>query len=322
MSSTVGFISLLLVREKMKNRSGSYKKILIDSETLAAHGEHLRNSLEALSKLSISRFEFTTLYLLLYLRIKHPENWLQKKSKPFIAPGSSNLKNILDIAPLTFLFNDWECARLKDLNSLELFNQYNLKAIPDSINRTMVNWQMGIWSIVPLEHIPGPRELLRLQVKNSRCITLITDLSLVDKLVFNTRDPLSFLLHDLMHADQFFNQTISQKGQLGFYKMINEISDQPLLKKLLKDDHDFKKEFEYVTSDMNAYVIHLLKCLKSSIYRTKTELGPDHFFHQLLSWWDMNELEMQSALLLNTPDFKLENELHLKNFFENHQEIL
>lgn len=297
----------------MKNRNGSYKKILIDTETLKAHGDTLRKNLLEMKKLGINSKDFTTLYLLLFLRIKHPKNWLQKKNK---SPLLSNSNELLAMIPETFQLTDWEKEKLSGLGHIELFSTYNLKGIPDSINRTMINWYQGLWNIEMLEHIPTPRELLRLQVKNTRCITLITDVTQIDSMVLKSRDPLSFVLHDLMHADQFFSQHESLKGQLGFYKLVNDIYDRPEMKSLIASDSSFKKEFEYVASDMNAYVIHLFKCLKSSIYRTDALSSHTDFFNQLLSWWNMNEEEKNSSQLLNTPHFSLENEMTLKDFFE------
>jgi hypothetical protein len=301
----------------MKSRNGSYKKILIDSEALKLHGEFLRINIRALKNSNLTPQIFTTLYILLFLRIKHPKNWLQKNSKTLIQNNEGG--ELLNLIPKSFELNSWEIEKLKGLTISTLFNSFHLKAIPQSINRTMLQWLEGHWSIEMLEHIPGPRELLRLQVKNTRCITIITDPLKIDSLVLETRDPLSFVLHDLMHAEQFFSQIESQKGQLGFYHLINSIYDQPQLRKILKSDQDFKKEFEYVASDMNAYVIHLFKCLKSSIYRT---VEHEAFFQNLLIWWNLDEFEKAASIRLNTPEFTGEDELILKKFFEENQDII
>ncbi|MGZ3787413.1 MAG: hypothetical protein ACXVLQ_02755 [Bacteriovorax sp.] len=300
----------------MKNRNGSYKKILLETQVLKDHGDYLRENLAALKKSHLSPFDFTALYLLLFLRIKHKTNWLQPvKNEEKTFKGIA----LLEAIPESFLLTDWEKEKLKGITSYDLFACFSLKAIPKSINKTMLRWHEGLWKIEMLEYVPTSRELLKLQVKNTRCITLITDPKKIDELVFGTRDPLSFVLHDLMHADQFFSQVDSLKGQLGFYGLINSVYDRPLLRSLLKSDAHFKREFEYVASDMNAYVIHLFKCLKSSIYRTKVN---EEFFHLLLCWWNMTEDEKISAHNLNTPHFSYEDELILKTFFENNQEIL
>ena len=302
----------------MKSRSGSYKKILIDSETLKAHGDYLRANLLSLLAQNYSPQDFTTLYLLLFLRIKHPKNWAQKNSKSQHINQNFG-SDLLSIIPEGFNLNEWEKNKLQGETTFTLFNNFNLKAIPESINRTILHWFLGSWSIEMLQHIPTPRELLRLQVKNTRCITIITNPEEIDSYVLETRDPLSFVLHDLMHADQFFSQKESQIGQLGFYHLINCVYDRPELRLLLQLNKDFKKEFEYVASDMNAYVIHLFKCLKSAFSRINED---DFFYENLLSWWKMNDEQINSSRKLNTPYFNHQDESILRIFFENQQEII
>ena len=306
----------------MKNRNGSYKKIFLTPDELSPHRDFLASNIAALKTHSLSEADFTAFYILLYLRIKHPKNWLQKKSqvRSLEINVSSLGTNILTHLPESFNLTNWEKEKLKDVTTFTLFSSYNLKGIPDSINRTMVNWYLGFWKIKMLEYIPSSRKLLRLQVENTRCITLITDPDALTSLVLETRDPLSFVLHDLMHADHFFSHSESLKGQLGFYHLLNSIYDQPQLKKVLSDDQQFKKEFEYVASDMNAYVIHLFKCLKSACERISDNLE-NRLFSSMLDWWNMTAEETACALKLNTPHFSLDDELMLKKFFENNQEI-
>ena len=301
----------------MKNRSGSYKKILMPEGYLALNQTTLTTNVDIITKLPLSNFECCTLYILLFLRVRHPKNWLQKKSS--FTPDPSERK-ILDFIPEEFQLNEWEKEKLKDLSFHDLFKYYNLKGIPEAVNRTMTNWGDGLWKIELLTYIPGPRTILRMQVKNTRCITLTTGHSDITKLVLSSRDPLSFVLHDLHHADHFFNQDTSLKGQLGFYSLVDKIYDRPDLKKTLKEDQQFKSEFEYVVSDMNAYVIHLFKCLKSAFVRTD-EGNPHPLFPQLLVWWEMPEHVAVAANKLNTPDFLPEDETNLRHFFESSQEI-
>lgn len=301
----------------MKNRSGSYKKVLIAEGLLGPHRQTLIKNIDLITNMGVLPFEICTLYILLFLRIRHPKNWLQKKNNftPLL-----NEKLLLDIIPTEFILTPWEKEKIKGLCAKDLFAHYNLKGIPLAVNRTILNWACGHWKIELLTRIPGPRELLRMQVKNTRCITLTTNHDEIDRLVLSSRDPLSFVLHDLHHADHFFNQDESLKGQLGFYYLVNKIYDQPQLKKSLKEDLQFKTEFEYVVSDMNAYVIHLFKCFKSAFIRTDAT-SAEPLFPQILEWWNMPAHIQSAAHKLNTPDFKDEDELHLKNFFESSQEI-
>jgi hypothetical protein len=298
----------------MKNRSGSYKKILLTEDLLGPHRETLIKNIDLIVKLPIAPYELCTLYILLFLRVRHSKNWLQKKS---LFKTDINEKRILDIIPIEFNLSDWEKEKLQDISIKDLYEFYNLKGIPQAVNRTMLNWAQGIWKIELLTFIPSPRRLLRMQVQNTRCITLTTNHDEIDRLVLSSRDPLSFVLHDLHHADLFFNHQGSLKGQLGFYSLVDQIYDEPMIKKTLKTDEQFKTEFEYVVSDMNAYVIHLFKCFKSAFTRADTTLFP-----QILTLWNMPPEACAAAHRLNTPDFQAEDEQHLKIFFENSQEVL
>jgi hypothetical protein len=302
----------------MKNRQGSYKKVLLTEASMKPSGEYLQKNIEILTKLPLSTYDFCTLYILLFLRIRHPKNWLQKKNSLKIA--SDTHSNLLDLIPLEFDLNEWEKEKLKDVSTHSLFTSFSLRGIPMAVNRTMINWGSGIWNIALFTYIPSPRELLRLQVKKTRCITLTIAKDEIDQLVLSSRDPLSFVLHDLLHADHFFNQEESLKGQLGFYSLINKVYDRAELKKSLKEDSQFKNDFEYVVSDMNAYVIHLLKCLKSAFTRLDSNLA-EPLFPKLLQWWDMPMEVSLAASKLNTPEFSFEDEIYLKDFFERHQEM-
>ena len=132
----------------MKSRSGSYKKILIEVETLRLQGDYLRTNLEALKHLNLTPKDFTTLYLLLFLRIKHPKNWLQQKSKSHIQTNFDPL--LLTIIPETFNLTNWEIEKLKGVSCFTLFSSFSMKAIPESINRTMLHWFDGSWTMAPV----------------------------------------------------------------------------------------------------------------------------------------------------------------------------
>jgi hypothetical protein len=297
----------------MKNRNGSYKKVLLSPEHLESVLPFLKQNVANLIALNLPQAELCSLYILLFLRVRHPRNWLQKKSK---AISSVSASMILDLIPDSFQLNDWEKEKLAGLTCESLFLNFNLKGIPLSVNRSMVEWLRGNWDIRLLTHIPTPFELLNYQVNKARCLTITTDPDELASLVLSARDPLSFVLHDLMHADQFFHHFEIIDGQLGFYEMVNRVYEKPELKAAMKKDKQFKREFEYVASDMNAYVIHLFKCLKSAVIKFDQTL-----FLSLLDWWQMPELCLSASHRLNTPAFTSDDELVLKEFFEREKRI-
>ena len=295
----------------MKNRHGSYKKVLLSPLDLGEKADYLRANVEVLKKQNLSDQDFTTLYILLYLRLKHPKNYLQMRTS---TPPKLTGQPLLELIPESFKLSSWERDKLNNICGQGLFLSFNLKSIPASINRSMAKWYRTEWKIIRLERIPASKELLKMQVDNARCITTIVDHSQIDQLILGVRDPLSFVLHDLMHADQFFNQPEAIPGQLGFYRCVYSLYQKPELSELLKCDLQFKKEFEYVASDMNAYVIHLFKCFKSALLRTP---DGENFFRNVLSWWNMSADEIRASLNLNTPHFNSIEEECLRLFFES-----
>lgn len=302
----------------MKNRNGSYKKNLLTEEQMHAHENFIYTCLKDLVSKDLSPCELCTLYLLLFLRIRHPKNWLQKNSHHPILSTQSPFQNkkLLQLIPESFQLNEWEKEKLADLDIETLFSQYNLKGIPLAASQAMYKWSIGKYPIVLLDYIPSSRELLKMQSLGKRCITIILNESEITKLVLNSRDPMSFIVHDLEHAEQFFANKNSIQGQLGFYKMINLVMDKEELKTRLKIDRTLKDEFHYVVSDMNAYVIHLLKCFKSAIVKHDHSFQFNLLDHFLL-WWKVPSAVYHSIELLNTPEFTNEDENILVQYFES-----
>jgi hypothetical protein len=293
--------------------------VQLTKDQLLAAADRVNLELRALLNLfknqKITDQDFTTLYLLLFLRIKHPKNYLQQNKK---FASDSKTKTLLDIIPVEFNLSEDEKNKLKNISGEDLFLNFNLRGIPASINRAMINWYQNKWNIVLSFKIPGPNELLMLQTENKRILTLIVDEKRITTHLFEKRDPLSFALHDLMHADQFFNNPISQKGQLGFYQFISSQIKLPELVNLMETNPSFKIDFEYVVSDMNAYIIHLLKSFKSCFSKAEAPLVLNKILTESKTPPHITDLIMS----LNQAELTLQNELIIKNYFESIQDYV
>ena len=304
----------------MKNRSGSYKKVLFSSEDLKELSQNdlipLMELVKVYESKKLSDCDFTTLYLLFFIRLKSPVNYIQQKNKKFTFDPDH--KKLLQLIPDSFQLSPWEKEKLAQISGPDLFLNFNLKGIPLSVNRAMFNWYQKNWNIVLSFSVPTSDELLILQAQNSRVLTLIVDPKKIAKLILGVRDALSFALHDLMHADQFFNNPISQKGQLGFYNFILEFQKNEKLKILKINNSIFQNDYEYVISDMNAYIIHLLKSLKSCF----TKIDAEETLFQLLQEALMPKTIVDLIKKINKVELTIEEELEIKNYFESNQEIL
>lgn len=303
----------------MKNRSGSYKKILFDEINLKAAAPLIESFISKLKikhqNNLISEVDFATLYLLFFIKLKYQKNFLQQFKE---VTHFSNHSKILNLADDLIEFDEFEKKKLENISGYELFTYFNLKGVPKSVARAMENWYLRNWNITLSFKIPSSKTLLKEQAKNKRILTLIVDNQRITTLILGKRDPLSFAIHDLMHADQFFNNPISLKGQLGFYQFVTEYFDHPTLKELRQTSPRFKEEFEYVVSDMNAYIIHLLKSFVSCFNRIDADSKLEEFFHQTKL---PNELK-DKILNINRSKLSLEDENEIRNYFENNQGYL
>ncbi len=242
---------------KSSSRAGRFKKKLVTENVLLAEALPIQAKvapfLDLFSSGKITQADFTACYLLIYLSHRFPGVWLGSKRSSEKVPG----KNWRE---LPFNFEPNIVKRLADVDSLfEIFASFALKSTPLSVNRAMIEWSNGHYGLELMFRIPQPHEVLAQQKTGRRCVTTIVD-SRISKYILGERDALSFTMHDLIHADHFYHHNGCYEGQLGFYNLLDKtISYFDLT------NEDFASEFEYLIADMNAYAIHLMKCLKSAM---------------------------------------------------------
>lgn len=242
---------------KSSSRSGRFKKKLVTENLLQEEGSIIPSKIAPFLDLyqshEISDVEFTASYILVFLCHRFPNTFLGAHKKSQIILGKKWNE-------LPFNFDCNISNRLnKDLSVLDLFSQYTFRSTPSSVNRAVVEWANGNYGLELMFRIPKPREVLNQQILGRRCVTTIID-NRIEKYILGERDSLSFTMHDLIHADHFYNHNDCFEGQLGFYGLLHKSFDFFEL-----SNDKFAGEFEYLISDMNAYAIHLLKCLKSAM---------------------------------------------------------
>lgn len=271
------------------SRAGRFKKKLVDLDQLFTEAPIIKQKISPFNDLFISKqitqVEFTAAYLITYLSHRFPITWLgsENKNNPKI-PG-------IFWKDLPFQFESRIIKRLsKDDSLLSLFNHFNFKSTPKSVNRTITEWAEGNYKLQLLFRIPNPREVLEMQKMGVRCVTTIID-DQISNYILGERDALSFTMHDLIHADHFFFENDCFLGQLGFYGLLNKTYSFFDL-----GNSHFSNEFNYLIADMNAYAIHLLKCLKSAMI---------YYFNEkyFIDWLNLLDNPPKSILLLNTASY-------------------
>jgi hypothetical protein len=131
------------------------------------------------------------------------------------------------------------------------------RSCPARAHRGYEIWCKNPQLMVLRDSLPTPQELLSLQCEGKRVVSLVTD---PDQFLLevNGRDPLSFLLHDLVHAFEFFEDEEQMRAQINFYRRLqDELLANRELRDRLEKDSEFAQKFEYLISDMNSHPAHL-----------------------------------------------------------------
>lgn len=142
---------------------------------------------------------------------------------------------------------------------MNFLNTYNWKGYSDRIRRTLIQWHLGKYPLVLWSHIPTPFELLTIQASGQRIITVFKK-SVEWQQTHLGKSAWDFIVHDLIHADHFFENSDWREGQTEFYQKILDHWNDDLL--LCARAH-CKDQFDYLISDMNSHPQHLRQTLSA-----------------------------------------------------------
>lgn len=303
------------------SRSGRFKKKLVSESTLSSEGPVVAAKLAPFVELytqgTLSAPEFAAVYIITYLTTRFPFHWFGALQKEALCPTHNIQFTLGELKERGIHFEESVARRFSPEMSLgDLLSQYALRGVPQSVNRAVLEWSTGKYSLVLMSRIPTPEEVLNQQRQSKRCVTALNKESQLSKYVLGERDPLSFLMHDLIHADHFFFDNYCYQGQMGFYKALYESSQRGIFTEILSHEK-FQHEFEYVIADMNAYCVHLMKCLKSAMYHYHENGG--EVFERMLESWDLSYEQREAFMKLNGDKFKdPEDTLLIQGFFDHY----
>jgi hypothetical protein len=295
------------IRDKSSSRSGRFKKKLVSENELSKEAPFIEATmapiLSLFSENKISPAECTSIYLIAVLSHRFPGNWLGAKRPSLCLAHDLNvsIKQLMDVG---FTFEENILKRLKETNNLgDLFNQFALKSTPETVNRSLLHWSTGRYPLKLMFRIPDSTEVLAQQKHGKRCVSGLTKSERCQTYILGERDALSFTMHDLIHADHFFHHPVSYEGQLGFYGLMDLCLREKFFETQLKNPK-FASELDYLISDMNAYAVHLLKCLKAALFHYPSE--DENFFEKWLMNIKTNSLQTLAFQELNCPLYQPE----------------
>jgi hypothetical protein len=240
----------IAIPEKKQVRGGRYRRVLATEAELANEAPLIEERLEPILNLWRHRFigdaEMAAFYIYIYVSQRRPDSWLggphsASRDRAWAPPEKNGQIPAI----------------------LKIFSQLSVRSVPLPVNHALVRWFSGTYPLTLTTGVPTPEEILRMQCESKRCVTMVVEPDQLRRHILNQRDPLGFLLHDLVHADKFYRNTAMMDGQVGFSRFVYKIYRSGLFDELMLTDAAFKKEIEYVMSDMNSFCVHLLKCLKA-----------------------------------------------------------
>jgi hypothetical protein len=143
---------------------------------------------------------------------------------------------------------------------LRFFAEERLHRVPIAVARALVAWGDG-FPVELFTGIPDPRDVLALQARGARCVSLLPDGASTSP----HADALAFAVHDLCHLDKFVDAE-HHLGQVGFFSCLDaSVAGRtwPAFEASL--DEAFRHDWHHVAADMNGSAVFLFAALKMKL---------------------------------------------------------
>lgn len=133
----------------------------------------------------------------------------------------------------------------------------------------LLAWTRNERQLVALDHVPTPAQVLALQAVGWRCVSLLAD----DADCGLQPSPFEFALHDLCHAEHFFDPQ-HFVAQVGFFAGLHQLGQRNVLG---QGDLTWQTDWHHVAADMNGSVLFLFSALrrKAQLWAARTAQAPD-----------------------------------------------
>lgn len=251
------------IKTHMLQHKSRFKNYLIPSDELVEEAQHIKAALEELRRATqchhLKQAEQVLLFVLIYLHQRKGVAW--QMSSGVRAPEDGVVVGAL----LETLSSRFEClAPIKKTKYLlNIAVESRIRLLPQAIFDVLWKWGQGQYDLVLWEDVPTPLQMLEFQSQGKRIVTLNLDCAIRGGLVDGQRDAFEFLLHDLLHADLFFNDPQSHVQQRLFFTQLQEVIARENL--LVHADDLFLKDLSYLMSDMNSHRAHLEAQFKATL---------------------------------------------------------
>jgi hypothetical protein len=140
--------------------------------------------------------------------------------------------------------------------------RYQFRGVIDNVPKALLQWLRGACTLMLREDIPKPLEVLRMQARGCRAVTVFSEYPRLCQPVLNKPDAFAFFLHDLEHAYKFFHSPALHAGQCAFFAMLEDACDRGVFTPYF-GDAEFTGKFHYLMSDMNTHPVHSRQYLRA-----------------------------------------------------------
>lgn len=154
---------------------------------------------------------------------------------------------------------------------VQLLAQRLVYRVEAKVAHTLVEWAHGRRALVALRRVPTAREVLAWQARGMRCVSLLPDGADTGL----QPSPLEFALHDLCHAEKFFDPE-HHRGQVGWSIALQTALASDDWRRLTQGwDDAWPSELDHVTADMNGSPLFLFSALRRKVELAAGRVGQD-----------------------------------------------
>ncbi|MHB1141875.1 MAG: hypothetical protein ACYC1T_08970 [Sulfuricaulis sp.] len=195
---------------------------------------------------------FAALYFLHWQMATHGRQFASRRNKGDPRPDANEWLSVM------------ETAKGKGLREhlLAWLGRYQFRGVIDNVPVALLQWLRGAWPLILREDIPEPLEVLRMQARGCRAVTILTEYPRLCQPVLNKPDAFVFFRHDLEHAWKFFHSPVLRDGQCAFFTALEKAFDRGVFAPYLGDP-GFTGKFHYLMSDMNTHPEHSRQYLRA-----------------------------------------------------------
>ena len=224
----------------------------------------------------MTKGDIVSIFLMLYHELFPVRNWLNYCPK---RQHSSQQLNSFFVPKLCPLFAAHPFFKKVPAESLmgSVMNQSVFKNETLRSNLGLVHLYTHPETVLILDYIPTPMQILEMQVAGQRCVTLLRTSNWFGYTFDHKRNLRDFVIHDLEHIWQMFEKKQLTNSQVSFSRQLLELINAGSFD-FLVNDKVFSSEFNYIISDMNTHPAHAYATLRSLVMRQKNsgKTGPSH----------------------------------------------